>query len=203
MESEIKNHWNTVYTTKSSNQVSWTQETPQTSLDFINSFGLNKNVAIIDIGGGDSNLVDHLLDQGYENITVLDISESAIEKAKLRLGDKAKNVTWIISYITAFEPAVKYDIWHDRAAFHFLTTENQIEKYVQIAQKSVVGYLMIATFSENGPLKCSGLEIKQYTESTLEGVFKKYFRTVNSKYEDHNTPFGTIQNFVFCSFKRL
>jgi 2-polyprenyl-3-methyl-5-hydroxy-6-metoxy-1,4-benzoquinol methylase len=203
MESEIKNHWNTVYTTKSSNQVSWTQETPQTSLDFINSFGLNKNVAIIDIGGGDSNLVDHLLDQGYENITVLDISESAIEKAKSRLGDKAKNVTWIISDITAFEPAVKYDIWHDRAAFHFLTTENQIEKYVQIAQKSVVGYLMIATFSENGPLKCSGLEIKQYSESTLDHVFKKYFNKVKSKYEDHITPFDTIQNFVFSSFKRL
>lgn len=134
--SEHKNHWENVYETKNPDQVSWTQAKPQTSLDFISSFGLGKEARIIDIGGGDSNLVDFLLQEGYENITVLDISSKALEKAKERLGDAAAKVKWIATDITAFEPAETYDIWHDRAAFHFLTTREQVSKYIGIAEKA-------------------------------------------------------------------
>ena len=162
-----KNHWETVYETKNPDQVSWTQELPQTSLDFISSFELSKDASIIDVGGGDSKLVDYLLEKGFENITVLDISEKALEKVKNRLGSKAQKVNWIVSDITEFEPTTTYDVWHDRATFHFLTTNAQISKYMEIARKSVNQFMSIGTFSEKGPTKCSGLDIKQYTEQTL------------------------------------
>ena len=201
MNLDRKKHWETVYSTKSPNEVSWTQEIPQTSLDFIQSFSLDKNANIIDIGGGDSKFVDYLLDQGFKNITVLDISEKALEKAKIRLGENAKNVTWIVSDILDFEPTKIYNLWHDRAAFHFLKTEDEIGKYKAIVEKSVDGFLIMATFSENGPLKCSGLEISQYSEEKLTSTFKNYFEKIDSVLEDHETPFGTTQNFLFCSFK--
>ncbi|MDF2456369.1 MAG: Methyltransferase type 12 [Cytophagaceae bacterium] len=197
-----KNHWETVYETKKSDQVSWTQEVPKTSLDFISSFGVTKDAKIIDIGGGDSKLVDYLLDNGFENITVLDISEKALEKTKKRLGDKAKQVNWIVSDITEFEPNTTFDIWHDRATFHFLTTSEQVSKYINTAKKSVTGFMTIGTFSENGPTKCSGLEIKQYTEQTLTNELKNGFEKIRCVTEDHTTPFDTLQNFLFCSFKR-
>ncbi len=197
-----KNHWETVYETKNPHQVSWTQEVPKTSLDFIHSFGLAKNAKIIDIGGGDSKLVDYLLDSGFENITVLDISAKALEKAKNRLGNKAKNVNWVVSDITEFEPNTSFDIWHDRATFHFLTTAEQIAKYMDTARKFVTGYMTIGTFSNNGPTKCSGLEIRQYTEQTLAGELKNGFDKIRCITEDHTTPFNTTQNFLFCSFKR-
>lgn len=196
-----KNHWETVYETKNPDQVSWTQEVPQTSLDFIHSFGLKKESKIIDIGGGDSKLVDYLLDEGFENITVLDISAKALEKAQNRLGDKAKKINWVVSDITEFEPKTTYDIWHDRATFHFLTTTEQVSKYMEIARKSVNGYLTIGTFSENGPTKCSGLDIKQYNEETLTKELNG-FDKIRCVTEDHLTPFNTTQNFLFCSFKR-
>lgn len=202
MDKENKNHWETVYETKNPDQVSWTQEIPKTSLDFIHSFGLKKSAKIIDIGGGDSKLVDYLLDEGFENITVLDISAKALEKAKTRLGDRAKKVNWIVSDITEFEPKTTFDLWHDRAAFHFLTTKEQVDKYITIARNSVSGYLTIGTFSEDGPAKCSGLEIKQYSEESLSKELKKDFDKINCVTEDHTTPFDTKQNFLFCSFRR-
>ncbi|WP_313501474.1 class I SAM-dependent methyltransferase [Kaistella carnis] len=201
MNLQRKQHWETVYETKNPDEVSWTQEIPKTSLAFIHSFGLDKSAKIIDIGGGDSKLVDHLLNQGFEDITVLDISEKALEKAKIRLGEKSKKVTWIISDILDFEPTETYGVWHDRAAFHFLTTEEEIEKYKSIVNKSVAGFLIIGTFSENGPLKCSGLEISQYSEEKLTSTFEDNFDNIDSVLEDHQTPFGTTQNFLFCSFK--
>ena len=201
MNSDRKQHWETVYETKNPDEVSWTQEIPKTSLAFIQSFGLDQSAKIIDIGGGDSKLVDHLLDQGFENITILDISEKALKKAKIRLGEKAKKVTWIVSDILDFEPTETYDVWHDRAAFHFLTTKDEIEKYKSIVNKSVDGFLIIGTFSENGPLKCSGLEISQYSEEKLTLTFADNFHKINSVLEDHQTPFGTTQSFLFCSFK--
>jgi trans-aconitate methyltransferase len=203
MENLIKKHWETVYETKSPKQVSWTQETPKTSLNFIHSFALDKKAKIIDIGGGDSNLVDFLLEEGYENITVLDISEKAIEKAQLRLGENAKKVNWIVSNITHFEPTTQYDIWHDRAAFHFLTTEEDINKYIKIVEKSVSQYLIVGTFSENGPQKCSGLEIKQYSQVALTKLFQNNFQVIECFTEDHTTPFDTKQNFIYCSLKRM
>ena len=202
MTIDKKKHWETVYETKKPAQVSWTQETPKTSLEFILSFGLSKTARIIDIGGGDSKLVDCLLEKGFKNITVLDISAKSLEKAKKRLGEKGNNVNWIVSDITNFEPTMTFDVWHDRATFHFLTKTQQIEKYIKTARNSVSGFLTIGTFSENGPTKCSGLEIKQYNENEMATVFKDGFDKIKCETEDHLTPFDTKQNFVFCSFKR-
>lgn len=202
MKLDRTKHWETVYETKNPNQVSWTQETPKTSLEFIHSFQLEKTAKIIDIGGGDSKLVDYLLDEGFENITVLDISKKALEKAQNRLGEKAKKINWVVSDITEFEPNTTYDIWHDRATFHFLTTPEQISKYMDTARKSVNGYLIIGTFSENGPKKCSGLEIKQYSEQKLTSELENGFEKLKCVTENHLTPFDTKQNFLFCSFKK-
>lgn len=202
MEENRKNHWETVYETKNPNEVSWTQEIPKTSLDFIKSFDLTKKSKIIDIGGGDSKLVDFLIEEGFENISVLDISAKAIEKAKARLGANAEKVNWIVSDITKFEPNETFEVWHDRATFHFLTSEEQIQKYMEIARKSVSGYLTVGTFSENGPKKCSGLDIKQYSEETLTAEMENGFEKIKCVTEDHTTPFETKQNFIFCSFKR-
>ena len=202
MKENRKNHWETVYETKNPNEVSWTQEIPKTSLDFIKSFDLTKKSKIIDIGGGDSKLVDFLIEEGFENITVLDISEKAIEKAKARLGVNAKKVNWVVSDITEFEPNETFEVWHDRATFHFLTSEEQIQKYLETARKSVSRYLTVGTFSENGPKKCSGLDIKQYSEETLTVEMENGFEKIKCVTEDHTTPFETKQNFIFCSFKR-
>ncbi|MFZ4930421.1 class I SAM-dependent methyltransferase [Chryseobacterium sp. Mn2064] len=200
--SDHKNHWENVYETKNPDQVSWTQKKPQTSLDFIHACGLGKEAKIIDIGCGDSNLVDFLLEEGYENITVLDISAKALEKAQQRLGTLAGKVKWIATDITAFEPMETYDIWHDRAAFHFLTTPEQISKYIDIATKNVNHFMILGTFSKNGPTKCSGLDIQQYDETSLSETFEKSFEKVQCITEDHTTPFETIQNFVFCRFRK-
>ncbi|WP_223599745.1 class I SAM-dependent methyltransferase [Chryseobacterium sp. GVT01B] len=200
--SDNKNHWENVYETKNPDQVSWTQKKPQTSLDFIKSSELGKEAKIIDIGGGDSNLVDFLLEEGYENITVLDISANALEKAQKRLGNLAGKVKWIATDITAFQPTETYDIWHDRAAFHFLTTPEQVLKYIDIAEKNVNNFIILGTFSKNGPTKCSGLDIQQYDEESLSERFKESFEKIKCITEDHITPFETVQNFVFCSFKK-
>ncbi|WP_426483190.1 class I SAM-dependent methyltransferase [Chryseobacterium sp. R2ACT005] len=200
--SDNKNHWENVYETKNPDQVSWTQKKPQTSLTFIKSSGLGKDAKIIDIGGGDSNLVDFLLEEGYEDITVLDISAKALEKAQERLGDAAGKVKWIATDITVFNPTETYDIWHDRAAFHFLTTPEQVSKYVDIAEKNVNNFIILGTFSKNGPTKCSGLDIQQYDEESLYEKFEKTFTKIKCITEDHTTPFETVQNFVFCSFKK-
>ena len=194
-----KQHWEAVFETKQPSEVSWTQDVPKTSLDFIHSFNIPKTASIIDIGGGDSKLVDFLLEEGFVNVTVLDISEKALERAKQRLGKKANRIKWIVSDITDFVPETHYDVWHDRAAFHFLTTSDQVEKYLSTARKSVRGYLTIGTFSENGPKKCSGLDIKQYSEETLQEQLAKGFTKIRCITEDHVTPFNTVQNFLFCS----
>jgi len=199
---ENKKHWETVYETKSPQQVSWTQEVPKTSIELIRSFNLDKKAKIVDIGGGDSKLVDFLLEQGFENITVLDISKGALERAQKRLGDKSGKVNWIETDVLDFKPIENFDVWHDRAAFHFLTSNKQIESYISIAKKSVTGYLVIGTFSENGPKKCSGLDITQYSENDLTYTLENGFEKLKCINEDHKTPFDTIQNFTFCSFKR-
>ena len=197
-----KQHWETVYETKNANEVSWTQAVPKTSLDFIYSFNVSKDATIIDIGGGDSKLVDYLLADGFENITVLDISENALQKAKIRLGENAKKVKWIVSDVTNFKPNCKYDVWHDRATFHFLTTEKQIETYLKTARNAINKYLTIGTFSQDGPFKCSGLTIKKYSEATLQKQLENSFTKIKCITEDHITPFNTAQNFLFCSFKK-
>jgi cyclopropane fatty-acyl-phospholipid synthase-like methyltransferase len=197
-----KNHWETVYETKQPQEVSWTQEKPIISLDFIRKTNVAKSAKIIDIGGGDSKLVDFLIEEGYENISVLDISAKALERAKKRLGKNASKVNWIVSDITEFKPDTTYDIWHDRATFHFLTAEKDIEIYLSTAQKWVTGNLIIGTFSDNGPSKCSGLDIKQYSEVTLEKQFSEGFEKQKCLLAEHETPFDTKQKFIFCSFKK-
>ncbi len=203
MAVNFKQHWEHVYFSKEPHQVSWTQETPQTSLDFIQAFELDKSSNIIDVGGGDSKLVDHLLDAGFENVHVLDISGTALEKAKKRLGERAALVTWIESDIREFIPKTTYEVWHDRALFHFLTDENDIAKYVELVNACASNYLIIGTFSNNGPEACSGLQVKQYGETELTEVFKARFEKLECFTRDHITPSGSVQNFLFCSFKRI
>ncbi len=202
---ERKTHWENIFGTKKPDEVSWYQDTPATSLAFSQSFNLPKTTKIIDIGGGDSFFVDNLIELGFQNITVLDISEKALERAKKRLGRKAEKIIWILSDVTEFHPDIQYDLWHDRAAFHFLTDEEDIEEYIKIMKRSIKsdGYLLIGTFSDNGPKKCSGLEIKQYSEMSMSARFGKDFQKLKCITVDHMTPFDTIQNFLFCSFKRL
>lgn len=202
MSIDRKSHWENIYKTKQSNEVSWTQEIPKTSLDFIHSYHLPKTASIIDIGGGESKLVDFLLNEGYEDVTVLDISEKALNKAKARLGKKAAKVKWIVSDITQFKPSRMYDVWHDRATFHFLNSTQEIEKYLSLARKSITSYLTIGTFSDRGPDKCSGLPIKKYSEAELQNQLSVGFEKIKCITEDHITPFNTIQNFLFCSFKK-
>lgn len=200
-----KKHWNDIYSTKDLKDVSWFQPTPTHSFHLFKEFNIPTNSKIIDIGGGNSLFVDHLLDLGYQDITVLDISDSAIESAKKRLGKRAQNIQWIVADVTNFKPTQKYDLWHDRAAFHFLTEEEEISNYLQTAQQYInpEGLLIMGTFSEQGPKKCSGIDIKQYSEKTMCDLFKQFFTKINCITVDHKTPSGMAQNFIFCSFKKL
>ena len=199
-----KAHWENVFTTKTETEVSWFQENPETSVNFVKEFDLSKNAKIIDIGGGDSYFIDALLNLGFTNLYLLDISDKAIERIKERLGEKSENVTFIVSDILDFESEITFDFWHDRASFHFLTTENEIEKYSEIVSKLIEkeGKMIIGAFSENGPKKCSGLDITQYSETKMNLVFEDNFEKINCFTEDHKTPFNTIQNFIFCNFNK-
>ncbi len=200
---DVKEHWETIYKTKKPTEVSWTQEVPSASLAFIHQFKIPKNAKIIDIGGGDSNLVDFLLAEGYINLSVLDISEAAIQRAQARLGDAANKVTWIVCDILEFKPKEKYDVWHDRAAFHFQTEPAKIDTYLNIVKNAVDGMVIIGTFSTDGPTKCSGLEIQQYDEEGMKAKFiQSDFKNLECKRENHVTPSGAVQNFVFCSFMK-
>lgn len=201
----LRSHWEKVYTTKKPNEVSWYQATPQHSLDFIHQLAIPKTAAIIDVGGGESLLADHLLDEGFSDITVLDISEAAIDRAKQRLGERAEKINWVVSDIADLKTDKKFDCWHDRAAFHFLTATTQVEKYLSVAQKHIAdgGRIVIGTFSTVGPEKCSGLPVKQYSESSLTALLQKWFEKIECITIDHITPFNTIQNFLFCSFKKI
>ena len=200
-----KKHWEQIHQSKELKEVSWFQPTPETSLDFFKQFNVPTTAKVIDIGGGGSLLVDHLLELGYRDISVLDISAAAIERAKKRLGASANKVKWIVIDAANFKPAEKYDFWHDRAAFHFLTDDAEISNYIETAQQymSQQGILVIGTFSEQGPRKCSGIDIRQYSETTMADRFKRYFKKIKCISVDHMTPSNTIQNFIFCCFSKL
>ncbi len=204
MNTQDKIYWDNIYNTKSEVEVSWFQPYPETSMGFVELFKLPVTANIIDIGGGDSHFVDALLEKGYQNIWVLDISANAIEKAKKRLGDKVLKVHWVVSDVTDFIPGIQFDFWHDRAAFHFITTEEKIDKYISLAENAIKkdGYLILGTFSESGPKKCSGLEIKQYTEASMSARFEIAFNRIKCVEVNHTTPFNTVQNFLFCSYKK-
>lgn len=199
-----KSHWDGIYETKQIVDFSWYQIVPSSSLEFIKELKLSLDAKIMDAGGGDTYLVDYLLEEGFYRLTVLDISSKAIERAKERLGKYADKVKWIVSNVIDFNTDGQYDLWHDRAAFHFLTRSSDIKKYVDIVGNRIKkdGYLLIATFSENGPQKCSGTEIKQYSLKALEETFQANFECIRSENIDHSTPSGAIQNFSICIFKR-
>ena len=205
MDNSKKEHWEKVFSTKLENEVSWYEPKPQTSINFFVENKIPKSAKIIDIGGGDSYLIDNLLEMGYENLFLLDIAANAIERIKNRLGAKAEKVMFIVSDVLDFQPETTFDVWHDRASFHFLTTENEIEQYKKLTANAINqnGFLFLGTFSENGPLKCSGLEITQYSESKFETIFGTDFEKQNCFTENHPTPFDTMQNFTFCTFKKV
>lgn len=205
MNNNLKNHWENIYQNKNEDEVSWFQKTPDTSIEIINSIKIKKQSKIIDVGSGRSRLFKKLIEQGYNNLTYLDISESAAKKSKIFLGQESKNIEWIVEDVLNFEPKQNFDVWHDRAVFHFLTEQNQIKKYVDLVSRNISnnGYLIIGTFSEQGPLKCSGLKVSRYSESLIKTTFSESFNLLNSFKIDHTTPFNTTQNFLFSVLKKI
>lgn len=199
-----KEHWENVFATKQEKEVSWYQQKPETSINFFIENNIPKDAKIIDVGGGDSYLIDNLLEMGYTNLFLLDISSKAIERIKNRLGTKAEQVTFIVSDVLDFNPKTTFHVWHDRASFHFLTSDQDVSAYKNIVLRSMEegGYLFLGTFSEQGPLKCSGIEITQYSEVKFDAVFGVDFKKMACFTENHQTPFETTQNFIFCTFKK-
>lgn len=200
-----KQHWEQVYTSKSTDAVSWFQPHAALSLDLIRATGLGKDAGIIDVGGGASTLVDDLLANGYNDLTVLDLSIHALEAARRRLGKDENMVRWIEADITEVDlPTKRYDIWHDRAVFHFLTTPEQREAYVQTVFRSVKpgGHVIVATFAEDGPLECSGLPVMRYRPEELHDQFGEAFTLLKHTKEAHHTPAGKVQQFVYCYCRR-
>jgi len=199
-----KTHWETIYQTKNLADVSWYQSKPITSLKFISELDLKKDAKIIDIGAGESYLSDYLLADGFSDLTILDISEEALDHTRSRFGKKAENLKWITADISNFSPEEKYDLWHDRAAFHFLTEETQIQNYLKTLENSINpgGFVVLGTFSEKGPEKCSGLEIRQYSIPGISDLLAENFQKLQCENIDHITPSGAVQNFTFCSFQK-
>jgi 2-polyprenyl-3-methyl-5-hydroxy-6-metoxy-1,4-benzoquinol methylase len=198
---DVRTHWEKIYTTKAPDQVSWYRPHLETALALINRAVADRDASIIDVGGGESTLVDDLLKHGFQNITVLDVSEAAIDVNKTRLGEKASGVHWIIADITHVELEPKaYDVWHDRAVFHFLTSQEHRTAYVRQVVRSVKpgGYVIVSTFGPEGPTKCSGLDVVRYDADSLHDQFGAHFRLIESSKELHQTPFGTTQQFLYC-----
>jgi len=198
---DAKAHWEKVYTTKAPDAVSWYRRHLETSLALIERAAVACSASIIDVGGGESTLVDDLLLRGYKNITVLDISQSAIDLTKRRLGSAAERVHWLVADITETELDPRsYDLWHDRAVFHFLTAREQRIAYVRQVARSVKpgGHIIVSTFGPEGPPKCSGLEVMRYDADSLHEEFGARFRLVESSKELHQTPFETTQQFLYC-----
>ena len=204
MNNDLKNHWENIYSNKDENEVSWFQTIPKTSHQLIKKLNLESNDNIIDIGSGRSRILKILIDEGFNSISYLDISKEACKKSKIALGDDKFKVNWNVENVLNFKSKMKYKLWHDRAVFHFFTDKKDIEKYKEVAIKNISdgGYLVLGTFSVNGPKKCSGLDVSQYSEQSLNEIFKSDFNLLESFYIDHQTPFDTTQNFLFCIFKK-
>jgi ubiquinone/menaquinone biosynthesis C-methylase UbiE len=198
-------HWHQVYKDKGENQVSWFQERPAISLELIEALGAKPSSAIIDIGGGASRLVDALIEQGYRDLTVLDLSESAVSVAKLRLGKRAAMVKWIVADVTQWEPSSSYDLWHDRAAFHFLTEQSDRTAYIERLSRAVRpgGHAIIGTFALDGTERCSGLPVVRYDAAQLSVMLAPSFALVDTRRHDHTTPWGAIQHFQFSVLRRV
>lgn len=203
-----KSHWENVYATKGEREVSWFQEDPAPSLELIALAGLSEGASVIDIGGGASRLVDALVERNIGQVTVLDLSAAALDAAKQRLeerlGSKAAGVQWVAADVTAWEPTRSYDLWHDRAAFHFLTDPADRSAYVERLKKAVKrgGYVIIGTFALDGPEKCSGLPIVRYDSASLSAILGSDFKLIDARRHDHATPWGAVQRFQFSTFRR-
>jgi len=192
-----KAHWDHIYDSKPIDTVSWYQSVPKTSLMLFNEYDVQDDAAILDVGGGQSLLSEHLLKMGFQDLTVLDISEAALKIAQKRMGSMSFDISWVRSNILDFNPERSYDIWHDRATFHFLLDPMDIERYVAIAAKALQpgGLLFLSTFSMNGPKQCSGMDVKHYSEALMQETFQEHFELIEAFQEDHFTPSGGIQNF--------
>jgi SAM-dependent methyltransferase len=196
-----REHWEHVYSTRPVDRVSWFQPHAGESLRLIRATGVRADAAIIDVGGGASTLVDDLLDNGYSNLTVLDLSASALAAAKTRLGARASGVQWMeANILTAGLPVHAYDVWHDRAVFHFLTAPDERQAYVEAVLRCVRpgGHVIVATFAEDGPTQCSGLPVMRYSADQLHAQFGAAFTLVAHNREEHHTPSGAVQKFVYC-----
>ncbi|MBR1089979.1 class I SAM-dependent methyltransferase [Bradyrhizobium manausense] len=202
--SDRTTHWDNVYATKGEAEVSWFQHSPTISLDMIRAAEPGPGAAIIDIGGGASRLVDALLQGGYRNIAVLDLSANALEAAKQRIGAAASTVDWIVADATTWRPAQTYDVWHDRAAFHFLTDPRDRAAYVERLRSAVApsGHVIIATFAPDGPEKCSGLPVQRHDSASLSSELGPEFELVETRNEMHRTPWHSTQAFRFSRFRR-
>lgn len=198
-------HWQKVYETKAEQEVSWFQECPQISLDMIGATGMGKEASIIDVGGGESRLVDALLDRGHRKVAVLDLSQKALEVARDRIGDRARSVDWIVADATTWKPEATYDIWHDRAAFHFLVQTADREAYVKRLRAALNpgGHVIIGTFAPDGPEKCSGLPVIRHDARSLATELGAGFILRETRQHDHMTPGGAVQHFQFSRFERL
>ncbi len=201
---ERQAHWENVYQTKGERDVSWFQERPEILLELIRATGVNADAAIVDIGGGASRLVDALLDAGFSNLAVLDLSEKALAISKSRLGARSAQVKWIAADVTAWEPSETYDVWHDRAAFHFLTEPQDRAAYAAGVLRAVRpgGHLIIGTFALDGPERCSGLPVVRHDAASIGKILGPKFELIESRNDAHKTPMGTIQRFQFSRFRR-
>ncbi|MBW7971806.1 class I SAM-dependent methyltransferase [Bradyrhizobium sp. BR 10289] len=197
-------HWQNVYATKGETEVSWFQDSPATSLEMIRAANPQHGAAIIDIGGGASRLVDALLQGGYRDITVLDLSANALAAARQRIGEAASMVDWIVADATTWQPAKSYEVWHDRAAFHFLTDPHDRAAYVERLRSAVApgGHVIIATFAPDGPEKCSGLQVQRYDSASLAAELGAEFELMETRRETHHTPWNSTQAFQFSRFRR-
>ena len=200
-----KNHWESVYETKSADAVSWYAPHLNASLEYIHRAAPACGAAIIDVGGGESTLVDDLLAAGYGSITVLDISATALDATRRRLGPAGQSVKWLAADVLSADlPAAAFDVWHDRAVFHFLTRDEQRQRYVAQVLKSLKpgGFAIVGTFGPQGPEKCSGLPVSRYSADELHGTFGEPFQLLDSSVEQHTTPWATHQQFVYCFCRR-
>ena len=199
-----REHWEGVFLRKEDPDVSWFQAVPETSLALVEACAVPHDAALIDVGSGSSRLVDHLLDRGYRDVTALDISAAALDRSRARLGARAADVHWVVADITRFEPARRYRLWHDRAAFHFLTDEADRRLYRSVAEAAVApdGWLILAAFAPHGPTRCSGLEVQRHDGASMSAALGASFVLVDEQVVDHATPSGAVQPFTFARFRR-
>jgi SAM-dependent methyltransferase len=199
-----KTHWENVYATKAENEVSWFQDNPAISLELIGLAKAGPASSIIDVGGGASRLVDRLVERGCSQVTVLDVSGAALEVARRRLGHSAGAVQWIVADVTRWVPAQTFDVWHDRAAFHFLVDPADRAAYIACMKKAVPpgAHVIIGTFAIDGPEKCSGLPVSRYDAAALADQFGAGFELLEARRQDHATPWNSRQRFQFCIFRR-